>query len=82
MSGPHSSNMPRYFFHVHNVAPNTDTQGEELPDNEAAWREATTYAGASFKDIDGKFRPGQEWSLEVTDEAGKSIYKIYISARS
>lgn len=25
MSGRHSSNMPRYFFHVHNVAPNTDT---------------------------------------------------------
>lgn len=67
---------------LHNVAPNTDTDGEELPDDEAAWQEATTYAGALFKDIDGKFRPGQEWSFEVTDEAGKSIYKIQISAKN
>jgi hypothetical protein len=55
--------MPKYFFHVHNVAPSADDQGEELADDEAAWREATSYAGALFKDIDGKFRPGQEWSI-------------------
>jgi hypothetical protein len=73
--------MPRYFFHVHDVAPNKDGQGEELPDDEAAWREATSYAGALLNDIDGKFRPGQEWRLEVTDEAGKPIYKIFISAK-
>lgn len=28
---------------------------EELPDDEAAWREATSYAGALSKDIDGVF---------------------------
>ncbi|WP_409411417.1 DUF6894 family protein [Bradyrhizobium manausense] len=33
--------MRRYFFYVHNVAPCKDEQGEELPDDEAAWREAT-----------------------------------------
>ena len=67
--------MPRYFFHVHKVAPSTDADGEEQQPG------ATTYADALFKDIDGKFRPGQKWSLEVTDEAGKSIYKINISAK-
>ncbi|MGY4325929.1 signal recognition particle GTPase [Bradyrhizobium sp. LB7.2] len=73
--------MPRYFFHVHNVAPSKDEQGEELPDDEAAWREATTFAGALFRDVDGKFRPGEEWSLEVMDEAGKPIYFISIGSR-
>ncbi|CUT09205.1 hypothetical protein BF49_0285 [Bradyrhizobium sp.] len=34
-----------------------------------------------FKDLDGKFRPGQEWSLEVADEAGKPIYFISIGSR-
>jgi hypothetical protein len=46
--------MPKYFFHVHNVAPNADQEGEELPDDEAAWREATSYAGALLNDIDEK----------------------------
>lgn len=56
---PPFSHMPRYFFNVHNVELSTDEQGEHFPDNEAAWREATSFAGALFKDIDGKFRPGQ-----------------------
>jgi len=52
-----------------------------LPDDEAAWKEATSYAGALFKDIDGKFRPGQNWSLEVADSAGKPLYFITIGSR-
>ncbi|WP_456769629.1 DUF6894 family protein [Bradyrhizobium sp. USDA 3650] len=73
--------MPRYFFHVHNVAPSADDHGEELADDEAAWREATSYVGAVFRDIDGKFRPGQSWSLEVADAAGKPLYFITIGSR-
>ncbi|MCK1598054.1 hypothetical protein [Bradyrhizobium sp. 164] len=73
--------MPRYFFHVHDVEPSSDRHGEDLPDDEAAWREATSFAGQLFKDIDGRFRPGQAWSLEVTDEAGKPIYRIQITSK-
>jgi hypothetical protein len=72
--------MPRYFFNVHNVSPTIDDVGDELPDNEAAWRQATATAGEIFKDIDGSFRPGQNWTLEVTDEARKPIYTIHIEA--
>lgn len=73
--------MPRYFFHVHNVAPHKDQDGEELPDDATAWREATRYAGALLNDLDGKFRPGEEWNMEVADEAGKPIYFISIRSR-
>ncbi|WP_375304966.1 hypothetical protein WI560_22820 [Bradyrhizobium sp. A11] len=73
--------MPKYFFNVHNVQPSTDQAGEELPDDEAAWREATRFAGELFKDIDGKFRPGEDWRLEVMTEARKPLYQIYISAK-
>ena len=51
--------MARYFFNVLNQHSGLDVVGEELPNNEAAWREATMIAGELFKDIDGKFKPGQ-----------------------
>jgi hypothetical protein len=73
--------MPRYFFNTHGVRPSPDTIGEELRDDEAAWHEATLVAGEIFKDIDGKFRPDQQWSLEVTDEKAKPLYSIHISSQ-
>lgn len=73
--------MPRYFFHTHGVRPSPDDIGEELKDDEAAWHEATLVAGEIFKDIDGKFRADQEWSLEVTGEQGKPIYAIQINSK-
>jgi hypothetical protein len=72
--------VPRYFFNTHVVRPFPDNVGEELPDDEAAWHEATLVAGEIFKDIDGKFRPEQEWSLEVTNEHGKPLYSIHINS--
>jgi hypothetical protein len=76
VSARHFRDMPRYYFNIHNVTPSTDDVGEELPDNEAAWRQATIVAGEIFKDMDGKFRPGHDWVLEVTGEARKPIYVI------
>jgi hypothetical protein len=73
--------MPRYFFNIHREKiPTLDVLGEELPHDEAAWREATIIAGELFKDIDGKFRPGQEWGLEVTDARRNPLYFIRVSA--
>jgi hypothetical protein len=63
------------------LARDPTSKAKELPNNEAAWREATIIAGELFKDIDGKFRPGQQWALEVTDENRKSLYTIRISAQ-
>jgi hypothetical protein len=71
--------MPRYFFNVHYGTPSLDAQGEVLPDDKAAWKEATMVAGEMFKDIDGKFQPGRQWNLEVTNEQGKPIYVIRVS---
>ena len=66
---------------MHGVRPSVDEEGEELPDNETAWHEATIIAGEIFRDIDSRFRPGQNWSLEVTDEQRKPLYIIQISAK-
>jgi hypothetical protein len=72
--------MARYFFNIQHGSSGPDMEGEELPNNEAAWLEATLIAGELFKDIDGKFRPGQEWSLEVTDERRNPLYVIRVTA--
>lgn len=73
--------MPRYFFNVRDVYPSIDTEGVEPPDDEAAWKQATEFTGGVCQEIDGKFRPGQDWSIEVTNEAGRPIYFIVISSR-
>jgi hypothetical protein len=73
--------VARYFFNIHGARSSPDEEGEELPNNEAAWREATIIAGELFKGIDGKFRPGEEWALEVTDDQRKPFYAIRICAQ-
>ena len=72
--------MPRYFFNVYYDRAELDEEGEELPDMRAAWREATMTAGQIIQDLDGKFRPGKKWRLEVTDEFANPLYVIYVSA--
>ena len=57
-----------------------DEEGEELPDMQAAWREATVTAGQIIQDLDGKLRPGKDWRLEVTDEFANPLYVIHVSA--
>ena len=72
--------MARYFFNIHHDRERHDTEGVELPDADAAWREATLAAGELIKEIDGDLRPGQEWRLEVTDEQQKRLYLIRVIA--
>jgi hypothetical protein len=73
--------MPRYFFNVYHSRPNLDSVGEELPDVQAAWKEATTIAGQMIQGMDGKLQPGQGWRMEVTDESAKLIYAIRVCAK-
>ena len=64
--------MPRYFFHVYHDRPELDEEGEELPDAQAAWREATV--------TDGRLHPGRGWRMEVTDEFANRLYVIHLYA--
>jgi hypothetical protein len=64
--------MARYFFNVRSEASGPDMVGEELLNDEAAWHEATLVAGELFKDIDGKFRPGQDMVARGDGRTAKS----------
>ena len=55
--------MPRYFFHFEGQQPHTDTTGEALTDDEAAWREAVRLS----RDVEHALRPGDSWTLSVFD---------------
>ena len=51
-----------------------DNSGDPMIESdEAAWSAATVHAAELFKDIDGTFRPGQSWSVEVMDEQMKML---------
>jgi hypothetical protein len=75
--------MPRYFFTVLN-GPQSELKNEglDLPDNAAAWVEATTACGELLRNLDGRLRPGDHWSMQVKDEAGADLYVLEFKTRS
>ena len=75
--------MPRYFFHlIRNDQAGLDNDGLTLRNNQAAWEEATMAFGEMIRTIDGHLQPGAGWQMEVTDEAGKRIYRLRFIAES
>jgi len=72
--------MPRYFFHVHDGYAAPDLVGTELPDICAAQAEAIRASGGMLRDMGRRFWDGTEWSMEVKDEAGRSLFTLRSSA--
>jgi hypothetical protein len=72
--------MPRYFFHVHDGCSTRDNDGTELPDIFAAQEEAIRLSGELLSEIGGKFWNGAEWSLEVTDQTERVLFRLRFSA--
>jgi hypothetical protein len=70
--------VPRYFFNVLSDSEHIDPVGEELPDKHAAWKEATVMAGQILQAMDGDFKPGQTWQLEITDEFANPLFRIQV----
>jgi hypothetical protein len=69
--------MPRYFFTVvdgHRSELKND--GLELADHDAAWSEATTACGELLREMDGRLKPGDHWSMQVKDENGRDVYLL------
>ncbi|MCK1337698.1 hypothetical protein IVB38_17105 [Bradyrhizobium sp. 38] len=72
--------MPRYYFHIKHDRHQPDTEGEELPDKHAAWKEATVTAGQILQGLDGRLTPDREWRMEVTDELENILFVLHINA--
>ena len=55
-------------------------EGTDLPDIFAAQEEAIRMSGALLGEMGAKFWDGDEWSLEVTDGAGRLLFTLRFSA--
>jgi hypothetical protein len=70
--------MSRYFFNISNGHTFHDPQGEDLPDDKAAWGEAVR----TVRDIEDSLDPDRSshWSLEVK-RGDTTVFCIDVSAR-
>ena len=73
--------MPLYFFDIRHDALHVVEVGTDLPNKDVAWEEATRTAGDSIKDIDGKLKPGHDWSMQVYDEFRNPLWEIHVKAK-
>ena len=75
--------MPLYYFStIHGNRSNDGDDPIDLPDDNAAWGQATTSFGELLKEIDGGMKPNIEWRLDVKDEAKKLIYSLKLMPES
>lgn len=68
--------MPRYHFNVYDGRNITDDVGTELPDATFARREAIRYSGALLEDDADSLPVGEDWRMEVTDDAGLILFSL------
>ena len=74
--------MPRYQFHIsHGASSKAGNEGIDLPDDHAAWVEATTACGEIIRDLDGALKPGDNWFMTVSDETGAEIFRLELLTR-
>jgi hypothetical protein len=57
-----------------------DDRGTDLPDRNAAHREAIVSAGEMLREAQREFLASDVWEMHVTDEAGKTVCRLGFSA--
>ena len=59
--------MTVYYFNVTHQPDILDQEGVELPNDAAAWEEATRTCGEMIRELDGNLVAGKPWIMEVSD---------------
>jgi hypothetical protein len=72
--------MPRYHFHVKDGKDYQDLQGTVLPDLAAARAEALRFTGALLGEAQNQFWEGTDWTMNVTDEMGLTLFNLAFQA--
>ena len=67
--------MPRYFFDIHNGRRHTDDRGEELGDDNDAWRSALRLT----RDVEDNLAPGGQWELQVR-QGDRPLFRIEVKS--
>jgi hypothetical protein len=66
--------MPLYYISTHGDGKDVVSDPIELPDHDAAWREAAAASGEILRDISDQITPNKEWRMEVRDDRGKVLF--------
>jgi hypothetical protein len=75
---PEETFVPRYFFNAYSGTSFTqDTDGQDLPDLEAARSEALTVAETFWSDLPSSFAR-EMLSVEILDEAGQKLTTVHV----
>jgi hypothetical protein len=72
--------LPRYHFHVEDGRSYPDPDGTELASAEAARHEAVRLAGRLLEDHAREFWDTGRWWVKVTDDAGRVLFRLELSA--
>lgn len=81
-SGYYRFFMPRYYFHTANGGVHRDDTGTELPGLLAARVHAIKYAGEVMADEPEVLWDGQEFYVEVRNEAHQLLFIVTCKARN
>lgn len=74
--------MALFFFDVDDGDVHSrDKVGVELPDVQAATKEAVALTGELLRDRPDAFWNAQEWRMTVEDDAGLVLFTIVVAAR-
>jgi hypothetical protein len=75
--------MPTYFFHIRQGKfASAPAEGIELPDLDAARREAAMICSDIARDIVGGLDESPEWQMEVAERSGKIVFRLSVVAES
>jgi hypothetical protein len=73
--------MPRFYFHIFDGRNQRDDDGTELSNFHEARVKAIRYAGEVLKDDAHCIALGEDWHMDVTDEAGLILLRLDFSVQ-
>ena len=71
--------MPRFYFHIRDGRDQFDMDGIELPDEATAQVEAIRLTGAVLRDETKHVIRAPSWTMDVTDETGRPVYRVDVN---
>lgn len=75
--------MPQYFFRIQQDGHSSDyADGLQFPDKQAARNEAAAVCADMMRGIVGDAAGRPDWRLDVTDEAGKLLFRFSFVAEA
>jgi hypothetical protein len=74
------ADVPRFFFHIDDHIHEIDEEGQDLSSAAEARVQAIIFAGSLLRDEPNLVWDGHQFEVRVTDEAGKPVTAVRVSA--